>query len=65
MYLKSPIPEAARVLMGPAETQRVSVIVDSYDADLRAGQIPPDQGWHQFAGEKGLLGDVLRAKGLI
>ena len=52
-------------LIGPAETQRVSAMVDRYSAELRAGKHRPDEGWHQFADHKGLLGDVLRAKGLI
>ena len=52
-------------LIGPAETHRVSAIVDRYQADILAGKYPPDEGWHQFADHPGLLGDVLRAKGLI
>ena len=40
-------------------------MVDEYDAAIRAGEYSPDEGWHQFKDHGGLLGDVLRAKGLI
>ena len=52
-------------LMGAAEVQRISALVDHYDAEIRAGKHRPGEGWHQFADQTGLLGDVLRAKGLI
>ena len=52
-------------LIGPAETQRVSAMVDRYEAELRAGKHRPGEGWHQIADHTGLLGDLLRAKRLI
>ena len=52
-------------LTGAAEVQRISAMVDRYDAEIRASEYAPDEGWHQFADHTGLLGDVLRAKGLI
>ena len=52
-------------LTGAAEVQRVSKLVDLYDAKIRAGEFAPSEGWHQLKDYGGLLGDVLRAKGLI
>ena len=52
-------------LHGDAEVQRISVMVDEFDAALRAGEYAPHEGWHQFKDQGGLLGAVLKAKGLI
>ena len=52
-------------LTGAAEVQRLSSMIDRYDAEIRAGAYAPDEGWHQFKDHSGLLGDLLRAKGLI
>ncbi|MAF42428.1 MAG: hypothetical protein CL859_11390 [Cyanobium sp. ARS6] len=52
-------------LTGADEVQRISRMVDRFDAEIRAGEYAPDEGWHQFKDHGGLLGDVLRAKGLI
>ena len=52
-------------LTGHDEVQRISKIVDEYDAAIHAGEFTPGEGWHQFKDHSGLLGDVLRAKGLI
>ena len=52
-------------LTGADEVQRISKMVDEYDAAIRAGEYAPGEGWHQFKDHSGLLGDVLRAKGLI
>ncbi|KZR67255.1 MULTISPECIES: hypothetical protein [Prochlorococcus] len=51
-------------LTGAAEVQRVSELVDRYEAELQQG-LYGDQGWEAFRDDGGLLGDVLRAKGLI
>ena len=40
-------------------------MVDQYDAEIKSGEYLPEEGWHQFKDHTGLLGDVLRAKGLI
>ena len=52
-------------LKGADEVQRISSMIDGYEADIRAGVYAPDEGWHQFKDHSGLLGDLLRAKGLI
>ena len=52
-------------LKGADEVQRISSMIDGYEADIRAGAYAPDEGWHQFKDHSGLLGDLLRAKGLI
>ena len=52
-------------LTGVAEVQRISKMVDQFDAEIHAGAYAPGEGWHQFKDHSGLLGDVLRAKGLI
>ena len=52
-------------LTGAAEVQRISKLVDEYDAALRAGEFAPDEGWHQFNDQGGMFGAVLKAKGLI
>ena len=52
-------------LHGADEVQRISKMVDEYDVKLRVGEFAPGEGWHQFKDHSGLLGDVLRAKGLI
>ena len=52
-------------LTGAAEIQRISQMVDQYDAEIKSGEYLPEEGWHQFKDHTGLLGDVLRAKGLI
>ena len=50
---------------GAEMVQSLSKAVDKIDAEIRAGTYTPDQGWDQFKDHGGLLGDVLRAKGLI
>lgn len=52
-------------LTGADEVQRISRMVDEYDAAIRAGEYAPDEGWYLFKDHGGLLGDVLKAKGLI
>ena len=52
-------------LTGAAEVQRISKLVDEYDAALRAGEFAPDEGLHQFNDQGGMFGAVLKAKGLI
>ena len=52
-------------LTGSAYVQRISAIVDELDAEIQAGAFAPDDGWHRLKNHGGLIGDVLRAKGLI
>jgi hypothetical protein len=52
-------------LTGAANVQRISKLVDEYDAAIRAGEFAPDEGWHQFKDRGGMFGAVLKAKGLI
>ena len=52
-------------LKGADEVQRLSSMIDRYDAEIRAGAYVPDEGWHQFKDRGGMFGAVLKAKGLI
>jgi hypothetical protein len=51
-------------LTGAAEVQRLSALVDEYESYRQQG-LWKANAWDDFRDHGGLLGDLLRAKGLI